>query len=500
METLADRAVAGAELSRPLDALFVNAPLRDYSLHPRVNDFTLPVLGMGYIATYASFQGFNVGVIDAESLGLGISETQELINGLSPRWAGFNLLAPTYDISARIAAGLEASINIMVGGHQAKAMPVETLTDPRFARLEALVLGEGETRVVELLKDKGARTELPGVMWLDPVLKAPATGAVMGRSHHLAPDIDDLPFVDRRFLADDPYLAGDGRVEANMVGARGCPYDCSFCGAAVSANPDITIRTRTPDNIIEEMDDLNARHNVTAFRFVDDLFLGYERFIRRCMASFAEAGIGCRYLWDATGRINILHRLSDELLEVMKLNGCREVALGIESGSERVLKYMDKRITPEMACSVVRRLTQHGISVKGYFILGFPTETREELDATVRQVYELWDIADGRAGAFRASVFEFRPYPGTPEWDRLIRTARYEPRQLLDYTAVDLTEGGLDEAMRGRDEFNFSVNLQFGEATVEEVRRRLVELSRAQHERNVLPALTCPPRTPTPKP
>jgi radical SAM superfamily enzyme YgiQ (UPF0313 family) len=224
---------------------------------------------------------------------------------------------------------------------------------------------------------------------------------------------------------------------------------------------------------------------VTAFRFVDDLFLGYERFIRRCMASFAEGGIGCRYVWDATGRINILHRLSDELLEVLKLNGCREVALGIESGSERLLKYMDKRITPEMVCSVVRRLTEHGISVKGYFILGFPTETREELDATVRQVYELWDIADGRAGSFRASIFEFRPYPGTPEWDRLIRTGRYEPRQLLDYTAVDLTEGGLDEAMRGRDEFNFSVNLQFGEATVEEVRRRLVELSRAQHERNV---------------
>jgi len=246
MEILADRAVAGAELSRPLDVLFVNAPLRDYSLRPRVNDFTLPVLGMGYIATYASFQGLNAGVIDAESLGLGISETQELINELSPRWAGFNLLAPTYDISARIAAGLEASINIMVGGHQAKAMPVETLTDPRFARLEALVLGEGETRVVELLKDKGARTDLPGVMWLDPVLKAPATGAVIGRSHHLAPDIDNLPFVDRRFLADDPYLASDGRIEANMVGARGCPYDCSFCGAAVSANPDITIRTRTP--------------------------------------------------------------------------------------------------------------------------------------------------------------------------------------------------------------------------------------------------------------
>lgn len=476
--------VAGADLTRPLDALFINAPLRDYSLRPRVNDFTLPVLGMGYIATFAAHDGFNVGVIDAEALGLGVEETARIANNLRPRWVGFNLLAPTYEISAQVAAGLDPAIKIMVGGHQAKAMPAETLTDPRFARIEALVIGEGETRVVELLKDSRSRSELPGVMWLDPILKTPVTGGGMGTTHHLAPSIDELPFVDRRFLADDPYRAPDGRIEANMVGARGCPYDCSFCGAAVSANPEITIRTRAPENLISEMHELHTRYGVTAFRFVDDLFLGYERFIRKCMAAFTESAIGEHYVWDATGRINILHRMGDDMLKVLKRNGCREVALGIESGSERLLSYMGKRITPEMTRSVVRRLTEHGISIKGYFILGFPTETREELNATVRQVYDLWNIAEGQPGRFRASVFEFRPYPGTPEWNRLIATGDYQPQQLLDYTAVDLTEGGVDEAMRGRDEFSFSVNIQFGEATVEEVRQRLTELSREQFQRS----------------
>ncbi|MCM3885236.1 radical SAM protein, partial [Frankia sp. R82] len=69
METSDDAALRGADLTRPLDAVFINAPLRDYSIRPRVNDFTLPVLGMAYIATYASVQGFNVGVLDAETLG-----------------------------------------------------------------------------------------------------------------------------------------------------------------------------------------------------------------------------------------------------------------------------------------------------------------------------------------------------------------------------------------------------------------------------------------------
>jgi anaerobic magnesium-protoporphyrin IX monomethyl ester cyclase len=138
MQLPASRAIDGADLSRPLDALFVNAPLRDYSLRPRTNNFTLPVLGMGYIATYAAAQGLNVGVVDAEAHGLGIGQTIQLINEASPRWAGFNLLAPTYEISARIAAGLDDGIRLMASGHQAKAMPAEILADPRFGRLDAL--------------------------------------------------------------------------------------------------------------------------------------------------------------------------------------------------------------------------------------------------------------------------------------------------------------------------------------------------------------------------
>ncbi|MGW4498594.1 B12-binding domain-containing radical SAM protein [Micromonospora sp. NPDC004336] len=476
--------VLGAPPGSPLDLLLVNAPLRDYDLRPRVNDFTLPVLGMGYIATYAAAQGFRVGVLDGEALGLGVRRICDIINEAAPRWVGFNLLAPTYDLSARIAARLDPAINIMVGGHQAKAMPATVINDPRFDRLEALVLGEGETRVAELLHGRHRRSRLPGVMWRDPVLRTPVTGDSPGSKRHLAPDINGLPFVDRRYFAADPYRPADGPLEAAMVGARGCPYDCSFCGAAVSANPDVTIRTRDPENIIAEMDAVHARYGVTAYRFVDDLFLGYERFIRRCMAAFGAAGIGSRYVWDATGRINVLARADDVLLESLVGNGCREVALGIESGSARVLGHIGKRIDPELTRQVVRRLTRLGINVKGYFILGLPTETRAELDDTVRHVYELWDLADSQPGSFRASVFEFRPYPGTPEWHRLLATGRYEAAQLLNYDAIDLTGEGLDEAMRERDEFNFSVNLQFGEVELPYLRRKLVELARAQHGRS----------------
>ena len=473
----------GHDPSRALDAVFVNAPLRDYAARPRVNDYTLPSLGMAYIATVARASGFNVAVLDAEAHGLPVTDVVARLNAAAPRWVGFNLLAPTYRVSAHIADRLAPDIKVMVGGHQAKAMPAPILADPRMRRCHALVLGEAETRVAALLDDYRARSELPGVMWMDPILRRPVTGGHPGAHHHLAPDIDTLPFVDRTFLAQDPYLS-EGRVEANMVGARGCPYDCSFCGAAVSANPDVTIRTRAPDGIIEEMTRLRASHGVTAFRFVDDLFLGARRIIDQMMRAFTAADIGSWAVWDATGRINVLHRLPDVTLGHLAANGLREVALGIESGSERMLAHIDKRITPTMVRSVVRRLTERGISVKGYFILGLPTETRADLAETVTLVRELWDLTDPLPGRFRASVFEFRPYPGTPEWDRLMATGRYSAEQLMEYTAVDLTEAGADEAMRNRDEFNFSVNLQFGESSIAEIRAALVELTHQQHVRS----------------
>ncbi|WP_084612209.1 radical SAM protein [Thermocrispum municipale] len=200
---------------------------------------------------------------------------------------------------------------------------------------------------------------------------------------------------------------------------------------------------------------------------------------------FTAARVGEWAVWDATGRINVLNRASDAVLDTLAANGLREVALGIESGSERMLKLIDKRIDPSMTHSVVRRLTERGIGVKGYFILGFPTETEAEIDQTVRLVHELWEIADGQPGSFRASAFEYRPYPGTPDWERLMKTGKYTPEQLLNYSAVDLTSSGEEAAMRERDEFNFSVNLQLSEAPIDYVRRNLVALSREQYERKV---------------
>ncbi|MFE4330565.1 B12-binding domain-containing radical SAM protein [Streptomyces sp. NPDC056831] len=341
----------------------------------------------------------------------------------------------------------------------------------------------------------------------DPLLGTRATGIPVCKPNPqmLAPDINGLPYANRAFLPRDPCqaaptqtdrrlavsrgtsllkaAASSGHMEAHIVGSRGCPYDCTFYGAAVSANPDLTIRVRNPENIIGELDQLHDEYGVTAFRFIDNLFLGLRRIIEEQMEAFTRHRISERYVWDATGRINVLNRLDDRELDRLVHNGLREVALGIESGSDRILKAMDKRIDTEMTERVARRLVEHGIGVKGYFILGFPGESHDDIEATVRHIRSLWAIADSNPGDVRASVFEFRPYPGTPVWTTLT-DAGHNPDDLLAYGDVDLSEDGADESTRQRDEFNFSVGIQFSDLPLAKVRSALATLTREQHQRN----------------
>ncbi|MCX4657938.1 radical SAM protein [Streptomyces uncialis] len=147
----------------------------------------------------------------------------------------------------------------------------------------------------------------------------------------------------------------------------------------------------------------------------------------------------------------MLDHEDDGVLAATRSNGLREVALGIESGARTILAAMDKRITPEMTLNVTRRLLEHGIRVKGYFILGYPGETREKAGQTIRHIKELRGLSDRLPGTFRASAFTFRPYPGSPVFDDLVNQG-YDPLAMQTYSDVDLTAHGADEAMRGRDE------------------------------------------------
>ncbi len=356
--------IVGHEPIKILDAVFINSPLKDYDHTPKRNEFTLPVLGLGYIATCALKSGFNVGVLDTEALGLGVTKIARMVNQAKPRWVGLNLLAPTYRNSVQILRRISPEIQVMVGGHQAKAMPREIIADQQIPRIDAMVLGEGEVRVERLLESVEERAHLTNVLWRSSngELRQGEAPSQREKAQQLSPSIDDIPVINRKFLIQDPFKAEDGRTEANLIGSRGCPYNCSFCGAAKSVNPNVSIRTRSPDNILLEMEALSSGFGVNAFRFVDDLFLAQPGFMRRCLSRFVTGKVGEKWVWDATGRINVLANADNSQLTLIKTAGCREIALGIESGSSRILEYVDKHITPEMTVKAVKALTMSAVT------------------------------------------------------------------------------------------------------------------------------------------
>lgn len=135
------------------------------------------------------------------------------------------------------------------------------------------------------------------------------------------------------------------------------------------------------------------------------------------MDAVSKAGVNC-FVWDANGRANILAKFEPVFLDYLKDHGAHEIAIGIESGSERLRKRIDKQVSESEIRFSISELTKRDIHVKGYFMIGLPTETKEETKATIALAR---DLTVQNKAFFRASIFIFRPYPGTKEWNYLTR-------------------------------------------------------------------------------
>lgn len=411
------------EPTRRPDLILINSPINDYNRIPKPDTEELPAFGLVYIATECEAAGFNVGILDAENLALSPEHAAKIVNESNPRWVGINILTPTYYLARRILANLHPEIPIIAGAAHAKALPEKVLRDSLVGnRIKLIALEDGEYIVRGVLKNIDPQ-DMEGIAYLDH------TGEFICKPYDhkgkwIPKNLDSLNFANRKFLSGDPFES-QGKVETNIVGSRGCPFNCSFCTGARRTLL-FGIRRRTPENIIKELMMLRNQ-GINAVRFIDDLFLIDREYIEKFSKMMVESCLNKDFVWDATGRANILTKLENSALELMALSGCREIAMGIESASQRVLDLMKKNITPTMVRQSIAKLARVGILVKGYFILGYPSETKKEMESTVNFMHELRKLARKESGGskhnekghFRGSMFEFRPYPGTLIYDYL---------------------------------------------------------------------------------
>jgi len=392
--------------------------------HPHLQDGCIPPYGLAVIASAISRAGFNAAIIDADAQGFWDSvELVEAINSLHPRAVGLSISTPCYFQARKIAQHLNPDIGLLLGGPHPSALPLQTLCDFSSFSNPTVVVGPGEEAVCDILSDGSC--ELGCVATVDSVSEELCLSPAMPESiEPLAYEFQCLSKASTRDLT------------AFVLSSRGCPRRCSFCSIHTTSGEKVIINP--PEAIVCEIENLLLR-GVETIRFLDDLFVLSDNRMRAIRKCFAEAGLLGKVSWYANARVDIVRRLSQEGVRAMIESGCKGVGLGIESASDRILAEVGKGFKKTEALEAVKRLTESGLRVYCYFIVGFPGESYSEIVDTVSLAEDLQRYHNCRCG-----IVPYKLYPGTVDFNRLIGSepsvaqihalARFRPAKMTEDT------------------------------------------------------------------
>ena len=354
--------------------------------------FILPPLGLGYLAAVAGGMGHEVTILD-----LNVTSGRGL-EGLSR----YDLVGVTMDTSrfhraVEVAAeAMKAGARVVLGGPHATFVADALLSD---GVCHDVIRGEGEESFSELLSALDRNDEVVGI----PGVSTVKNGRVIHNPDRHPPEVlDEIPYPDRDRIGMDSYrrLTLGGRHITSMVTSRGCPHNCDFCSSSVFSGT--RWRTRSPENIAGEIEEIVHRYRFGAICFMDDNFtMNPDRVIRICDEIEHRS---LDIFWWCFSRSDTI--LKNELMvRRMAETGCRYVFMGIESASDETLRQFGKRSTTDKAARAVGLLSKYGIETMGSFIIGWPQETASMVRNTIRY--------SKRLGLGGAQYSILTPYPGT---------------------------------------------------------------------------------------
>ena len=208
-----------------------------------------------------------------------------------------------------------------------------------------------------------------------------------------------------------PFVAELPGPFLTIIAGRGCVYNCSFCKPGEDLIFGKKVRRRSIDNVIQELNELRARYSFASFMFHDDCLTEDRQWIGEfCRRYKAE---GFKQPFFCQSRADIIARHED-MVAVMADAGLRGYFIGFESGNQRILNFLRKGTTVQSNLDAARVCRKHGLAIWANYMLGIPTETKEEAMDTVRMIREI--DPDYYSPAF------FTPHPGTDLYDLLCRT------------------------------------------------------------------------------
>lgn len=346
-----------------------------------------PPLGVAYLAAVLRQRGLEVDLFDATFEREPLRRVRDMVDGQRYDLVGISALTSMIEDAAELGRSIkETSPETMViaGGPHPTVDPEHTLSTGAF---DAVVVGEAEETLPRLIESGLQLEGQPGVCYLDDgeVVKNEPAAAIR--------DLDALPFPAWEMLNMDSYLGLWYQLDAvrygvrgtSIMASRGCPYNCSYCQPTLRTLFGGIVRKRSPESLVAEALELKSRYNIEGLMWLDDTFLLDRQWMRELCQRFIDDGVGL--IWGCNVRAD---RCDRESLEIMKAAGLRMVHVGIESASQRILdEIYHKGITVEQVRETVHTAHDLGLRVRGYFMLGAPTETEDEIRASIRLANEL---------------------------------------------------------------------------------------------------------------
>ena len=329
-----------------------------------------------------------VKIIDSYKDKLSKDQLKKEIEKFKPDIVGLTVLMDQYGEAAHVAAKIvkRVSKNIItvIGGVYATANPKRVMNDKNF---DYAVMGEGEYVFREIVGFHSGACNLPerGICF-----RKNGNGEIENRGHAaFIKNLDALPkpayhlidllsyttrFANRR-SADQPGEYPYARI----ITSRGCPEKCSFC--QVPSLQGSYFRARSPDHVCDEIEWLKKEYGIKAILFDDDNMFTNQKRGKALLKRMIERGLSMPWTSIATA----VFRLDNEMVDLMVESGCTYIDVAIESGTERVTRdIILKPIDFEQAKRMVKYARQKGIFVAANYIIGFPTETWEEIRETIK--------------------------------------------------------------------------------------------------------------------
>jgi radical SAM superfamily enzyme YgiQ (UPF0313 family) len=331
-----------------------------------------PPLGLLYLSAYLKARGFDVEVFDTTFSTRG--EFRRFLEVRRPPVVGiYANLMTKLNVLAMIAECRSFRSRVIVGGPDVPEYAAEYLAHGA----DVAVLGEGERTMEELLPalERGSPLrDVAGIVYRDdggePVRTAPRP---------LIEDLDLLPLPDREAINLHAYIdtwrAHHGMGSVSLICARGCPYTCTWCSRSVYGE---SHRRRSVQSVVDEIVQIRERYRPDMLWFADDVFTINHRWFNEFYDVMQARGI--RIPFECITRAD---RLTDDILEKMSRLGAARIWYGSESGSQRILDAMQRRVTVEEIRTVTQQARRHGIQTGLFVMLGYPGEELSDIEETV---------------------------------------------------------------------------------------------------------------------